>query len=194
MLSKRPRLAPVNTVLHQRGTSLLEVLVAILIVSFGMLGAAGLTAASMQYAKMTQFQGITSQLAADFGDRMRSNRPGFAAGGYEVKVAFTGSSSSVSVPACAVATACTPSELAAVDVALWTNTLRRQLPTGHAWVERDALNTWAADLWVMWVDPNLSTTASTSLAVPGSTQCPSATVDSAYSGPAPRCAYFRITQ
>lgn len=180
----------------QNGSSLIEVLVAILIMSFGLLGVAGLTASSLQYAKIAQFQTIATQLASAYGDNIRANVSGFTAGSYDMLDGYTASSDSVAIPVCADTTKCTASELAAIDQAEWTNQLRRRLPAGSAYVSRDATNNvLSADVWVMWADPSLGMgTSDFSTATTGGNQCPAAAVASLRASVAvPRCLYFRIT-
>lgn len=180
----------------QNGSSLLEVLIAILILSFGLLGLAGMTAASLQYAKMAQFQTIGTQLAAAYGDNIRGNVTGFNAGNYDMTTAYSGASSGVTVPVCVTPAKCTAAELADVDQALWINQLRSRLPGGSAYVTRDATNNvMAADVWVMWGDPSLDINGSNlGVAATGGNQCPAAAVASVPAGVAsPRCMYFRIT-
>lgn len=182
----------------QKGSSLLEVLITMLIMSFGLLALGGLTAASLQYSKIAQFQAVGSQLAIEYGDRMRGNVAGFEANNYNQTTAYTGASGTVTVPACATVAKCTPAEVAAIDIAEWTNALRRRLPGGGAYVVRDATNTLSTDIWVMWVEPNLdfNTSADTlSVSATGGDQCPAnAGVASLPAGtPVPRCMHFRMS-
>ena len=182
----------------QKGSSLLEVLITILIMSFGLLALGGLTAASLQYSKMAQFQTIGSQLAAEYGERMRGNVAGFQGNNYNQLTAYSGASGSVVIPVCTTPTKCTPAELAAIDIAEWTNALRRRLPGGGAYVSQDASNTLAADIWVMWVEPNLQygTTSDTlSVSATGGSQCPAAAglASLPASVATPRCIYFRVS-
>lgn len=180
----------------QNGSSMLEVLVAIMIMSFGMLGLAGMTASSLQYAKMAQFQTVGTQLASAYGDNIRANVNGFNNGNYDMTTAYTGATTGVTVPVCALPAKCTPAELAAIDRADWINQLRRRLPGGGAYVTRDtANNALAADVWVMWADPSLGMGAGDlSVATTGGNQCPAAAVAAVpASVAAPRCMYFRIS-
>lgn len=201
MRSLNPNSSAVVQVVAQRfqkGSSLLEVLITMLIMSFGLLALGGLTAASLQYSKITQYQAIGSQLAVEYGDRMRGNVAGFQANNYNQTTAYTGASSVVTVPACATATKCTPAEVAAIDIAEWTNGLRRRLPGGGAYVVRDATNTLSTDIWVMWVEPNLdfNTSAdSLSVSATGGDQCPANAGVAALPAttPAPRCMHFRMS-
>ena len=165
------------------GASLLEVLIAIVIMSFGLLALGGLTASSVQYGKMAQFQTVGVQLAADLADRMRSNSDGFMTNSYNKTAVYSSSTAAITVPACATATQCTAAEMAAIDLAEWRNSLRLNLPGGDAYVLRDVATPLAVDIWVMWVDPGLAT----GLATAGA--CPAAAITAGTE--APRCLYFR---
>ena len=105
-----PRTLPTRR--GQQGASLLEVLITILILSFGLLGIAGLTAASLQTAKIAQFQSTALQLVNEYTERMRGNEPGVSTNDYDMTTAYSGATAGVPVPACAVADACTAAELA----------------------------------------------------------------------------------
>lgn len=173
---------------RQAGASLLEVLVAVLIMSFGLLSLAGLAAAAQQYAKMAQFQTVGGQLASDYAERMRANATGFALDLYDKVGPY--STAMATAVACADPGKCTSAELAAQDKASWTNELRRRLPGGDAFVRRDAVNALAVDLWILWVDPDLAVGTSTA----GTADCPTDAVSAMPSGAAlPRCMYFRVS-
>lgn len=182
----------------QKGSSLLEVLITMLIMSFGLLALGGLTAASLQYSKISQFQTIGVQLAIEYSDRMRGNMAGFQADNYNQTAAYSGASSAVTVPACTVTTKCTPAEVAAIDIAEWNNALRRRLPGGGAYVVRDTSNPLSVNVWLMWVEPDLNfNTSSDSLSVSstGGNQCPASAGIANLSATVavPRCMYFRVT-
>jgi type IV pilus assembly protein PilV len=136
-----------------RGASLIEVLVALLILSFGMLAMAGLHAAAFRYGKMSQFRGVATQLATEMADRMRANVDGAMAGNYVHEEAYDSGASAVTVPACANPAECTPAEIAEVDLAQMLNTVRLALPGGGLYVERDAAQPNAYNVWVLWLDP-----------------------------------------
>lgn len=59
---------------RQRGFSLLEVLISILVLSFGILGAAGLQASSLQVTREARLQAGAMRLAEELGELMRSNK------------------------------------------------------------------------------------------------------------------------
>lgn len=177
---------------RQSGSSLLEVLIAILIMSFGLLALGGLTAAAQQYMKMSQFQSIGMQLATELGERMRGNVTGFELGMYDKKDAYSHSTAEVERPGCA-ASPCTPTERAAIDMADWTNELRMRLPGGDAFVQRDSANALATDIWIMWIDPDLSMGDTTLSVARADEDCPEGAASSAADAPAPRCMYYRIS-
>ena len=58
---------------HQTGFSLVEVLVAIIILSLGMLGAVGMQSAAMQSNKEARNQAAAITFARELGERMRGN-------------------------------------------------------------------------------------------------------------------------
>ncbi|MEX0731358.1 MAG: type IV pilus modification protein PilV [Aquisalimonadaceae bacterium] len=70
----------------QQGFSLLEVLVAILILSIGLLGLAGLQAASLRANQNAYFTSQSNLLAYDIVDRMRANRQAAQNGGYNIAI------------------------------------------------------------------------------------------------------------
>ncbi|MES2412330.1 MAG: type IV pilus modification protein PilV [Pseudomonadota bacterium] len=179
-----------------RGASLLEVLIAIVIMSFGLLAMGGLTAASIQYGKMAQFQTIGVQLANDLADRMRANADGFnnvtglcTSDCYNRTSAYSSTTAAITVPTCA-GTNCTYKEQADIDLAEWRNTLRTSLPGGDAYVVRDTVNKPAVDIWIMWIDPSLRAGTDTSLITSGSASCPTGAVATG-STTVPHCLYFR---
>lgn len=181
-----------NSARRHKGSSLIEVMVAVVVLSFGLLALAGLTASSLKYTKISQFQLIGAQLASDYADRMRSNITAFQAGNYARTAAYSESVQKVTVPLCANADACTPAEISAIDQAEWTNALRQRLPGGNGYVVRDTINTLAADIWVMWREPNMKFDGSDlSAAVSG--DCPAAAVGGLPAGTLPRCMYFRVS-
>lgn len=104
---------------RQAGAGLIEVLVALLISAFALLGLAGMQAASLRYQKVADFRALASHYAANMADRIRANLPGARAGAY----GFTQSVYSATPPATPEANPCDGSEPAAC--------------TGHALASRD---------------------------------------------------------
>ena len=77
---------------RQLGASLLEVLVAILILSFGMLALSGMLAFSVQMPKLAAYRATATALAASHIERMRANPQGFAVGAYKETMTYNSGS------------------------------------------------------------------------------------------------------
>lgn len=108
----------------QSGFTLLEVLVAIVVLSLGLLGLAGLQAATLRNNQIAYYRTIAIQQTYDMADRIRANQAGVAAGEYNALDA--------SIPAdpdC-VANTCTAANMAVADHSQWNNNNARMLPAG----------------------------------------------------------------
>jgi type IV pilus assembly protein PilV len=67
----------------QNGFTLLEILVAVVVLSIGLLGLAGLQVSSLNNNQIAYYRSIASQQTYDMADRMRSNLAGVTAGNYD---------------------------------------------------------------------------------------------------------------
>lgn len=169
-----------------RGVSLIEVLIAIVVASIGLLALAGVNTAAIRYTKMSQYRGTATLLANDIGERIRANKAG--AGNYVVSSDFATQATLPSAPGnlCNTAGAtCTAAQLAAADSYAWRVTVRDQLPSGSVFIQYQNLQN-AYDVWLVWRDPAVASDD----VVATSAECPaSLTVASDASV---RCSYFRI--
>lgn len=71
---------------RQAGVSLLEVLVAILVLSLGLLGLGSLQATSLRMNYSAYMRSHAAQAALDMADRMRANRQAALAGAYNISI------------------------------------------------------------------------------------------------------------
>lgn len=110
-----------------RGFSLIEVLIALIILSVGMLGIAGLYVHSMQAGRTSMFRHQAVILAGDVADRIRAN-PRAAA-------AYAGAGANNNCVNGGVN--CTPAEMAAHDIFLWDQQAVDTLPNGDVAVVFD---------------------------------------------------------
>ena len=103
-----------------RGFTLIEVLIALIIMSIGMLGIAGMYVRSMQAGRTSMFQHHAVTLAGDVADRIRANPRATAAyaGGGADNNCVDGNVD------------CTPAELAANDIFLRDQQALDSLPNG----------------------------------------------------------------
>ncbi len=71
---------------RQRGTSLIEVLIAVLVTATGVMGAAALQLNAVKFNQVANFRSHAVFLANDITDRMRANRANATAGNYDIAV------------------------------------------------------------------------------------------------------------
>lgn len=110
---------------RQAGFSLVEVLIALVIMSVGMLGIAGLYVQSLQAGRTSMFRHHAVTLAADVADRIRANP--LAGIAYIDPVGADNN--------CVLGGAiCTSAQMAANDIFLWKNQARDSLPGGDVTV------------------------------------------------------------
>jgi type IV pilus assembly protein PilV len=173
------------------GVSLIEVLVALLVVSFGVLAMSGLLTNATRYGKTSEFRAIATLLANDIADRMRANIPGVKNGSYALANEYQYLSSPPDADLrCTEAAPCVGDNgaaMAAKDLTDWQRALYFGLPGGAGYVSVKADGT-AADVWVAWTDPNAVEEALAS--EDDRKECPDQFAGNAE--PRPRCAYFRV--
>lgn len=99
-----------------RGFTLLELLVALLVLSFGLLGMAGLQATGLRNNNNALQRTHASVLALDIIERMRANRTAAANGDYDLPMSDDPPTSA--------------SSQAETDLALWINTIQTRLING----------------------------------------------------------------
>jgi type IV pilus assembly protein PilV len=104
---------------RSQGFSLVEVLIALIVMSVGMLGIAGLYVQSMQAGRTSMLRHHAVTLAGDIADRIRANPTAGAA-----YVASTGADNNC----VAQGTDCSVAEMAAQDILLWQAQAAEFLP------------------------------------------------------------------
>lgn len=112
--------------MKQSGFTLLEVLVAMVVLSIGLLGLAGLMAASMRNNESAYHSTQATWLAYDMLDRIRANRAGARSGDYN--------GVTLGAPA-TCATAVATGSVSAQDIGNWKNALACALPAGDGAIE-----------------------------------------------------------
>ena len=127
---------PKNQSGRQTGFSLLEVLIAFIILSLGLLGAVGMQAAAMQSNKETRNQTVAASLARELADKMRGNhaiaiKTTTAANPYLLSATLDNpSNAAFTAPTenCFTSACTTPLAVATWDMADWQNRLQNALP------------------------------------------------------------------
>lgn len=121
--------------LHQRGATMLEALVALLVLMLGVLGLARLQLATLMEARNANARSVAVHAATDLMDRMQVNRAArFTVPPFDDYVtAWT----QPAAPATnCISDPCSRAQMAAFDVWQWKQTLAQQLPEGSATVFR----------------------------------------------------------
>ena len=108
---------------EQSGFSLIEVLVAIVILSIGLLGIAGLQLTGLRYTHNANLVYQAALQANDIADRIRANSVAMDNGAYN-NISGTGLD-----PGC-ILTNCSPNQIAATDQFEWNTSNAQLLPSG----------------------------------------------------------------
>ncbi len=121
---------------YQKGFSLVEVLVALLVLSIGLLGLAALQTTSLKYNTDSYFRTQATYFVYDIVDRMRTNSDSVVDGGtYDVpdassatSIISTYQSCSGSTCACDATAVCDATQLATHDLGKWYERMGQVLP------------------------------------------------------------------
>jgi type IV pilus assembly protein PilV len=132
---------------HQSGVSLVEALVALVVISIGMLGIAALHVESLRNGKASILRTQAVALAANIADSIRANP--VSATTYTSAITAADKNS-----ACEPGGAgCTASEMATNDVAVWLDQLAKSLPSGTGSITSVTTTTPATyTITVQWVE------------------------------------------
>lgn len=164
MLRKKPKNNYDRLPKSIAGVTLIEMMIAVLILSIGLLGIAGLQAATTKYKINTWARASISTLFGDLAERVRVNagtagNPFTNSGDavtsqYIVSATWAAQqSASLTLTKDCESVACNPGERATFDIENWRQRVRQELPQGAAMVSgsrRDGIN-----VALMWFDKGL---------------------------------------
>ena len=147
----------------QAGASMIEVLVAIVILSFALLGIAGLLSATTRFQMGVEARSALPLLTSDVSSRLRTNLrtpPGMNAtldSAYQYATSWNDQQGAIAdiTPKCGTesgASACTNSQLAAYDVWQIRNAVRQALPQGAVQIRGNPLL--GMEVSYIWFDKN----------------------------------------
>lgn len=131
-----------------RGFTLVEILVALIVVSVGLLGVAGLHAWSLRSNYDALIRSHASALAGDIADRMRANRTAALVAGSDYETTFDEDTREE------------PETLADDDIIEWKRVLGEQLPQGKGQITVDAASR-LVTIQVQWGERDVITEFST---------------------------------
>lgn len=175
----------------QKGASLVEVLIAILILSFGMLSLGVMLSISLNLPKLSAYRSTAVNLASAHIERIRANPDGFRGNFYTSPLSFDGTSASLPANECTYPF-CTVTTLARMDTAAANKAIRAALPAGGMLLQCDpgpcsAVSNSTGDLWVVWQEP-----ASNASINPASSDVCPAEITGVFTNSMPRCLYVRF--
>jgi type IV pilus assembly protein PilV len=173
---------------RQAGATLIEILVTVVILSFGVLSLAGLQAYSVAASKNAVNRGLAAAMASDLADILRANPAGFAAGNYNKAAAFVATTTAVpTVTVNCNFPSCTVAQLATLDANMFNARLKATLRAGIYAVLQPGGSTTQADIYIMWQEQRAA--GATAASEASFDSCPAAiqALD-----PLPRCYYVRV--
>ncbi len=142
----------------ERGFSLIEVLIALIIMSVGMLGIASLYVQSMQAGRTSLFRHNAVTLAGDVADRMRANP---TAG-----VVYAGAGANNNCIAMGIN--CSNVQMAAQDIFGWDQQAVDTLPNGDVTITFDnTVNPPVYTIAITWDEPGQSQNYTVATPIPG---------------------------
>ena len=142
----------------ERGFSLIEVLIALIIMSVGMLGIASLYVQSMQAGRTSLFRHNAVTLAGDVADRMRANPT--------AANAYTGAGANNNC--IAMGTNCSNVQMAAQDIFGWDQQAVDTLPNGDVTITFDnTVNPPVYTIAITWDEPGLLQDYTVATPIPG---------------------------
>lgn len=124
------------------GFSLLEVLIALLVMSVGLLGIVGMVTTSLKANDGAYLRSTANSLAYSILDRMRANRQSATQGNYNISIGTTAPVSAACLPTrtctptqfaalcMGSANTCAPGAMAQADLGIWKQDLATDLPAG----------------------------------------------------------------
>lgn len=130
---------------YLRGFAMLEILITISVLSFGLMGLAGLQLMGMKYNYSAYQRSQITILTADIVDRMRANRNVALTGSYDIAVGLQPGKSSCN----GVGANCTVNAMAAADLYDWKQAMSTILPSGDGSIVRNGTN---FTITVQWDD------------------------------------------
>lgn len=138
-----------NQMAAQKGFSMLEILITLVIVATALLGTAGLQAHALKTNAGGQLRNQAVFLAADIAERMEANKVQAVAGGYAL-------AQGAAIPAISTAcngAPCTAAQLAQYDLGNWQAAISAVLPQGTGVItQTTAGNPVTYSIVINWVD------------------------------------------
>ena len=135
------------------GFTLVEVLVALVVLTIGMLGIAAVYLEGLRSSRTALLRTQAVVLAADMADRIRANRYVLAGAQVYDPAATVATANNTCDKSVNVASKCTPAQMFANDLARWQTAIQTRLPGGTGTVGFALVNTIPTyTVTVSWVE------------------------------------------
>lgn len=134
-----------------QGFSLVEVLIALIVLSVGLLGIAKMEALALSSTTVSSRRALAAIEAASLADAMHVNRGYWAANAAAVDITLSGTT--VTNPPATPPAACAPcssAALAAYDLQNWANDLKQMLPNYQATVQCNSSTPVECSIQLQW--------------------------------------------
>lgn len=146
----------------EHGATLIEALVAILVLSLGLLGMAGLQLNALSFQKSSWATHRIAELTGDISERIRANPTGASNGNYVYTATYsTSKTATMTSNLCrSSGTDCTTAQIANDDIAAWLLKAQAALPSGAATITGDSMNGYTVTAMYQdkeFVDPTTGT-------------------------------------
>lgn len=146
------------TMRRQMGTSMIEIVVTIFLISIGLMGLGALQINAMKFQKSASQRSEATQSAFDLSERIRANGRGAAASDYVYTTTYATTVAHQPITPECVITKCTSNEIARIDVAQWLKNLNNRMHDGAGYVIKNSVGGY--DVTVMWREQNNQASAS----------------------------------
>jgi type IV pilus assembly protein PilV len=172
----------------QSGASLIEVMMAMLLFSIGMLPIGLMLVQAVQLPKLAAYRATATLLASGHIERMRANRTA----NHSSVLNYDGNFTPLALADCTYPN-CTTDTLSAMDKAHTQKLAREQLPAGGLMVTCDespcnSSSVISGNLWLVWQEPGSAAALKAQL----SDDCPPQ-VSERFTDSPPRCLYVRFS-
>lgn len=146
---------------RQRGISLIEVLISLIIAAFGLLGIAGMQTRSLSMQIDSETRRVAAALVEQLRERVAGNQEGYA---LALPLGYTQTfipGATVQIPACALPDACNAvTEVPRIQVGSWMMDVQRQLPGAAAQIGPTTSGSAnSMTVTVAWIEPNATVIA-----------------------------------
>lgn len=151
--------------IRQAGFTLIEVLIALIVLSIGLLGLAGMQLGGLRSNTDAYHRTQATLLAYEMADRMRANMAGVRNGNYN-----NITSTKPADPGC-ISTGCNVEQLGRHDTFAWLAGLQNTLPAGRGTVAVSAADNAVFIITVMWDEARSGATGESCSGAVGELQC-----------------------